>query len=48
MYNGKAVPYYLNEEGGWSLNSDQVLESIKKARDSGIDVRAMCIINPGK
>ncbi|KAL7754456.1 alanine transaminase [Sorochytrium milnesiophthora] len=47
LFNGRTVGYYLDEEDDWSLNAKEVLRSLREARDKGIDVRALCIINPG-
>lgn len=47
LYNGNAVPYYLNEEKNWSLDMDEVIKGLYDARAKGIDVRAICVINPG-
>lgn len=41
------VPYYLDEESGWSLDVDQLRKTVHEARASGTDVRALAIINPG-
>ncbi|KAJ1537926.1 hypothetical protein HK405_014237 [Cladochytrium tenue] len=46
-YNGKVVPYYLDEESGWSLSTDELERAYKEAADAGIDVRALVVINPG-
>jgi len=47
LLNAKVVPYYLEEESGWSTNVDGMREALKKAKDEGIDVRAVVVINPG-
>ncbi|CAG8468035.1 9690_t:CDS:2 [Ambispora leptoticha] len=47
LFNAKAVPYYLDEEQEWSLDIKGLYSSISKARENGIDVRALVIINPG-
>ncbi|ORX52001.1 PLP-dependent transferase [Hesseltinella vesiculosa] len=42
------VPYYLDEEQGWSLDIAQLTATIQKARqEDHVDVRALVIINPG-
>jgi alanine transaminase len=41
------VPYYLDESAAWGTNLDAIKESLKKARDDGVDVRAIVVINPG-
>lgn len=47
LYNGKPVPYYLNEEKSWGIEQHSLLEPLLKARSEGTDVRAIVIINPG-
>jgi alanine transaminase len=47
VLNAQCVPYYLDEAQAWGTNLDIIKESLKKARDSGIDVRAIAVINPG-
>lgn len=47
LNNGKAVPYYLDESKEWGLSVFQLKESIEKSKKAGVDVRAICIINPG-
>ncbi|KAI8147895.1 pyridoxal phosphate-dependent transferase [Fennellomyces sp. T-0311] len=41
------VPYYLDEDSGWSLDVEEIKEKVKQARAQGVDVRALAIINPG-
>ncbi|KAJ3369503.1 hypothetical protein GGF31_005213 [Allomyces arbusculus] len=47
LNNGRAVPYYLNETGAWTLRSAEVRRAVREAREQGTDVRALCVINPG-
>lgn len=47
LYNGTPVPYYLEEEKGWSTNIETLESSYQKAVDEGVKPRAMVIINPG-
>lgn len=47
LYEGKMVPYYLDEANNWKLNSAMLEESIAKAKAQGIKVKAICVINPG-
>ncbi|KAI9591413.1 pyridoxal phosphate-dependent transferase [Syncephalis fuscata] len=47
LVNGKAVPYYLEEEKDWGLDLNQLHTSLITARKAGTDVRALVIINPG-
>lgn len=44
---GSRVDYFLDEENGWGLHVDQLERSLKDAREEGIDVRAIVVINPG-
>ncbi|KAG2222573.1 hypothetical protein INT45_008692 [Circinella minor] len=41
------VPYYLDEESGWSLDVEEIRKTVHEARSKGTDVRALVIINPG-
>ena len=47
LYEGRMVPYYLDEANNWKLNRDMLEDSIAKAKAAGIRVRAICVINPG-
>ncbi|KND02133.1 uncharacterized protein SPPG_02627 [Spizellomyces punctatus DAOM BR117] len=47
LFKGNAVPYYLNEENTWGLSVEELGRSIAAAREEGLDVRALCVINPG-
>jgi alanine transaminase len=47
VLNAKCVPYYLEESKNWGTDINEIKESYKKAKDEGIDVRAIVIINPG-
>lgn len=47
MLDGQSVPYFLDEEADWSLQMAELERAINAARQDGVDVRAMCIINPG-
>ncbi|KAG1558470.1 hypothetical protein G6F46_003330 [Rhizopus delemar] len=47
LYGATPVPYYLDEETGWSLSVDQLTEVITTARSQGTKVKALVIINPG-
>ncbi|KAI9472925.1 pyridoxal phosphate-dependent transferase [Zychaea mexicana] len=41
------VPYYLDEDSGWSLDVEEIRKTVHEARSKGTDVRALVIINPG-
>jgi len=47
LFGGTQVGYYLNEETGWSLSTEELDRSIRNARSFNIDVKALVIINPG-
>eukprot|EP00605_Chrysophyceae_sp_TOSAG23-4_P001897 GSChrysophyteH1.ASY1.ANO1.2095.1 assembled CDS len=41
LYGGQLVPYYLDEEAGWSMNVAELEHSIHESRAKGICVRAL-------
>lgn len=41
------VPYYLDEETGWGLETSELQKQLEDARSKGINVRALVVINPG-
>jgi len=45
--SGTTVPYFLSEEKGWALNTAELGQIVRAARDNGTTVRAMVVINPG-
>ncbi|KAI5285385.1 hypothetical protein KEM54_000617 [Ascosphaera aggregata] len=47
VLNAKCVPYYLDEGDGWATDVDGIQNSLIEARNQGIDVRAIAVINPG-
>jgi aspartate/methionine/tyrosine aminotransferase len=47
LYEGRIVPYYLDEADHWKLNRSMLEESLRAARAQGTRVKAICIINPG-
>ena len=47
LFGARAVPYYLDEAGGWQLNQQMLQQSLDAAAEQGTDVRAICVINPG-
>ncbi|GBG68577.1 Glutamate: glyoxylate aminotransferase (GGT) [Chara braunii] len=47
LFGGQLVPYYLQEESGWSLDIDEVQRQYDAARGNGVNVRALVFINPG-
>ena len=47
LLNARLVPYYLKEETNWSTDVKDMRTALEKAREEGIDVRAVVVINPG-
>lgn len=47
LYEGRIVPYYLDEADRWKLNRSMLDDSLRAARAKGTRVKAICIINPG-
>jgi aspartate/methionine/tyrosine aminotransferase len=47
LYCAHQVGYYLDEGRGWSLSRTLLEEALGDARARGVDVRALCVINPG-
>ncbi|WWC90423.1 uncharacterized protein L201_005358 [Kwoniella dendrophila CBS 6074] len=41
------LPYYLSEENDWSMDHDSLLKTISDAKEKGIKVKSLVIINPG-
>jgi alanine transaminase len=44
---GQQVGYYLDEENNWSVSKSELELRLKKAKHSGLNVKALVIINPG-
>ncbi len=47
LYEGRMVPYFLDEANGWKLSRPMLEASLVKARAEGTNVKAICVINPG-
>lgn len=47
LYGAKQVSYYLDEEHDWKLDERMLEDSIAKAKANKVNVRAICVINPG-
>ena len=45
--SGVQVNYFPDEDNDWALNRDMLDESIKGAREKGVNVKAIVVINPG-
>ncbi|KAK2781316.1 hypothetical protein FQN52_001686 [Onygenales sp. PD_12] len=47
VLNAQCVPYYLDESESWGTDVEGIKAALAKAKEDGIDVRAIVIINPG-
>jgi len=47
LLGGSQVGYYLEEEKGWGLSAAELQRSYHEAKTSGLNVRALVVINPG-
>ncbi|KAL0469915.1 pyridoxal phosphate-dependent transferase [Neurospora intermedia] len=47
ILNATCVPYLLDESKNWGTDINTIKESYQKAKDAGVDTRAIVIINPG-
>jgi len=47
MLGGTILGYTLREEEGWSLDWDGMQRTLRDARARNVDVKLMCLINPG-
>ncbi|KAJ3000671.1 glycerol-3-phosphate O-acyltransferase 2 [Globomyces sp. JEL0801] len=49
LFNGLPVPYYLDESEDWSMSKEELKRAIHEMKKSNpdVDVRALCVINPG-
>jgi len=47
LYEGRMVPYYLDEANGWKLSRTMLEASLAQAKAEGTHVKAICVINPG-
>jgi alanine transaminase len=47
LMGANLVPYYLNEDKEWSFDVSELSTQLATAREKGIDVRGMVVINPG-
>ena len=47
ILDGTLVPYYLDEESGWSLSIDDLQAILDAYRKKGVTCKALCFINPG-
>lgn len=47
MCGGTRIGYFIDEKQGWALNVSELSQKLKKARNEGIHVKALAVINPG-
>lgn len=47
VLNATCVPYYLDESKNWGTDLEAIKKACADAKASGVDVRAIVIINPG-
>mmetsp|Transcript_12506 Transcript_12506/g.17757 ORF Transcript_12506/g.17757 Transcript_12506/m.17757 type:complete len:522 (+) Transcript_12506:186-1751(+) len=47
MLDGQKVGYYLDENKSWDMSMDELERSLQDARERGIHVNSMVLINPG-
>lgn len=47
LNDSPVVPYYLNEEAGWSVDTSELRTLYKQKESEGVEVRALVVINPG-
>merc|ERR1712087_470980 len=47
LNGGELLPYYLNEESGWTCKVDDIQGVVDKAEHDGFKPRAIVVINPG-
>ncbi|KAG1888244.1 pyridoxal phosphate-dependent transferase [Suillus subluteus] len=47
QFSGVAIPYHLDEAHEWSTSIDEIKAALKRAKEDGIDPKALVIINPG-
>ena len=44
---GTMVKYFLDEDKNWGINPEEIVMRVKNAKDLGINLRGMVVINPG-
>jgi aspartate/methionine/tyrosine aminotransferase len=47
LFEGRMVPYFLDEANGWKLSRPMLEAALAKAQAEGTRVKAICVINPG-
>jgi len=46
LLGGRQVGYFLDEQHNWGLTVEELQRSLTQARNSGVNVRALVVINP--
>ncbi|QLQ82430.1 hypothetical protein HG537_0H01920 [Torulaspora globosa] len=47
LNNSHALPYYLDEQSGWSVNTEEIESVVEEAVENGIKPTVLVVINPG-
>lgn len=48
LNKGKSIGYYMNSNDGfWTMSVEEMQKSLSRARNDGINVKAVVVINPG-
>lgn len=47
LNNSHALPYYLDEQSGWSVNTEEIESVVQEAVEDGIKPSVLVVINPG-
>lgn len=47
LYGGKMVGYHLDETKDWAIDMAEMARQFRAAKARGVNVRALCVINPG-
>ena len=47
LFGGTQIGYYLDENQAWALGEEELSHRLEEARASGVEVRAIVVINPG-
>jgi alanine transaminase len=47
LQRGELLPYYLNEDEGWTLDAEALEKKIWTSKRKGFIPRAIVVINPG-
>lgn len=47
LYNGTMLPYYLDEDADWGIDTAGIAKAVANAERDGLWVRGIVVINPG-